>query len=248
LECRPAFKRRTDFSLYLQKTKDTSDTVKGFLEERQKEVWDGLVRITDDQVLEAEKLVQQQQFDEARKAAEELEHSKTLLRSYQPANENQAVPEALQGKIDKVVASIATERKLHDFLNWAKEKLAKPTAPVIAEVEGEAKKQGYQDHPRFHPLLTEAKLAIRAEIKFLADAKPAERPPASGEFTSLLIGGGATGQPAAGEKVIFALARGVLYGLTESKGQILWAARVGIDAERFRCACRPRAAACRKRS
>src|SRR5207245_431148 len=70
----PALQRRKDFSTYLQKTRDASDTVKGFLEERQKEVWDGLVRVTDDQVAEAEKLVQQQKFDEAIEALKEFDN------------------------------------------------------------------------------------------------------------------------------------------------------------------------------
>src|SRR5260370_33564689 len=97
----PAVQRRKDFSAYLQKTKD-NDSIKGFLEERQKEVWDGLVRITDDQVTEAENLVKEQRFDEAVAAVTEGESSKTLVRSYAPQNDKEAVPATVQADLDTV--------------------------------------------------------------------------------------------------------------------------------------------------
>src|SRR5262249_37717332 len=50
--------------------------------------------------------------------------------------------------------------------------------------------------------------------------------------TGLLIDAGAAGsrEGAAGDGTVLAMARGVLYGLSEATGRVRWATRVGVDA------------------
>ena len=183
-----------------------------------REVWETLVSITKDQVNEAEKQAHDKKFDQANAALGELQKAKTLLQNNQPSTEKSSLPADLKTRIDEVTKLVDQSKRRYEFVQWAQTKLTPPTSSSITDVVTDANRKGFASDPDVIGLLIKGRDELRNQIVFTEDPKPAERVPAGSEMTSLLIGG-AAGQITPGEKVVFALARGVIYALAESDGR-----------------------------
>src|SRR5262249_54139512 len=77
-------------------------------------------------------------------------------------------------------------------------------------------------------ILKEADAKLLANIVFKVGEYPSKPEPLGG-LVSLLIGATADAK-IEDNRVVFAAARGVLFALSQGRGQILWATRLGIDS------------------
>ncbi|MFL5340106.1 MAG: PQQ-binding-like beta-propeller repeat protein [Gemmataceae bacterium] len=223
----PPDKRREEFAKYLQRTRD-DDKYRPMLEERGREIYDALKQIASDQVKVAEKLTHETKFAEADAALTELSNVQRLIERNALPTEP-PMPADLKARVDEVVKLVGQSKRRHQYLEQVRKLLEKPTPETIGPAVKLVKDGGYESDPEFITLILTAKDELKKQITFKYDPKPAEKPPAGGELTSLLVGGTA-GAGAPTDKVVFALARGVLFALAEADGRILWATRVGIDA------------------
>ncbi|MFQ3652566.1 MAG: PQQ-binding-like beta-propeller repeat protein, partial [Gemmataceae bacterium] len=108
---------------------------------------------------------------------------------------------------------------------------------VLAEsmlAEEGPKFPGLTESPKVKELLETLYAGHRASIKYVPRGnEPAPNTPSEEDSSPALLVGpllaGSPGNPPPNDSVVLALSRGVLYGLSESTGQIRWARRLGID-------------------
>lgn len=145
------------------------------------------------------------------------------------------------GKPESITREFAALRKqLTDakdqlaLLNEAKKLLAEPDDEKIAAAKRYGIAQGLANDERFNALLDQAEKQIQAKAIYTKQ-EPLLAPTAIPDdgLTSLLFAPSlirGQRQPLQGPpQVFFALARGVLYALSEVEGNVLWAMRTGID-------------------
>src|SRR5262249_9215482 len=94
---------------------------------------------------------------------------------------------------------------------------------------------GLDKDPRVQKKLDELLKKALPSVKYVAKAMAPALPAAEALLPGALVGPpvGGAGPPPAGQVVVFALARGVLYALADKDGEIRWATRVGIDTARL---------------
>ncbi len=225
-----AVKRRDEIVKYLAELRDSTDANIDLVRDRQPEMRDALVRIAEDQVRDIrEKRVAAKEFKEAREEYVDAEKTQAMIKQYTPPNIQPPVPTELVKKYAELNELIEKAEAFEKFLTYLREKLATGLNPaLVTSLEKEAADKGYATMPEVVKMLADAKLKLRGRIVFIAGEYPAKPEPVGG-LVSLLIGAN-TDAKVEGNKVVFAAARGVLFALSEGRGQILWATRMGIDS------------------
>jgi outer membrane protein assembly factor BamB len=213
-------KRLGEFKQYLIDTRNGADAER--LKDFNDDLRDVLARIADDQVKAATVKADAKEFDAANDLKQKADKTKDLFGLV-----GAAVPDELEKKYASLNEKLGEGRRFKDFLAKITKDLEKPTPAVVTKAKDEAKAAGYQLKPELITLFDAAEQAIRARVVFTSLEKPGVPPPAP-ELSSIIIGPNTDPIPA-NPSVVFAVARGVLYALAEGKGQIVWAARVGID-------------------
>jgi outer membrane protein assembly factor BamB len=142
-------------------------------------------------------------------------------------------PRSILEKIAKLEQKVKDERYVLQFLK----KIDKPS-PTLEDVDfyREAAKQlRLEKDPRVQKKLDELLKKALPSVKYQAMNLPGTQPPPEPIVPGALIGPrvGDAGVLPAGQGVVFAVARGVLYTLAENDGHILWATRIGIDTARL---------------
>lgn len=222
----PPETRRRKFQEF-QTSAESDEFKKPLWNERQTAVWQAYVRLLNDQVNIAQKAMDGREFDGASTAVDQAERMVEQIQSKgttEAKNQIAAVP----GRLEAFRATIADDRAYTSFVAKMNEAFKKLTPVVLAEYEGIAKKNRYQNRPEVVTAIQRAKDELKSRIVFKLDERPKQSPPKN-DLPLLVVGAVRGGAAPANERVVFALARGVLYALTESTGHILWATRVGID-------------------
>ncbi len=158
-----------------------------------------------------------------------------------------AVPDAVTAadleKVNQAIAKnkelLAQQAKRAALLHDLEELAAHPSQDAIRDARGKiaalAREQpGIDQDPGVQDKLKALYQALYEQIKWVAASPDQVLPPlkkedvAPGLLVDQLVGGL---PPLRGESdpVVLALVRGVLYGLSQRSGEILWAMRVGID-------------------
>jgi len=222
----PPVKRRRDFDAFVQSS--TDDSARGpWIEVRNPVVWQTNLKLLNDQVNVAQKAMNDREFDTAQKAVDDgLAMAASIDR--RGTSDVKAPANAAKEKLQSFTYAIAEDRAYTAFVAKLKEALKTLTPVVVAEYEVLAKQNRYENRPEVVTEIQKAKDELKKRIVFKLDEKPAQQAPKS-DLPLVVVGAARANTPAATERVVFAVARGVLYALTETTGQILWATRVGID-------------------
>ncbi|MBI2806007.1 MAG: PQQ-binding-like beta-propeller repeat protein [Planctomycetes bacterium] len=132
----------------------------------------------------------------------------------------------------RIEALLNSHAERQHLIATIRKQLPAPTAPGVREARTLAEKTRRSDEPEIRALLNELSKAHRERVIFVpTDPGQKARPLDDDPFPSLSVtprvqsdrGVKTTGPP------ILALARGVLYALEPTKGELRWARRVGID-------------------
>jgi outer membrane protein assembly factor BamB len=233
----PAQKRFLAFEEYLNRTKE-NDKYKEWLRERQAEVWQTGVAILDDQIKQVKKEADAKNYEGAKALLDaKFENGKDVIAQMQklvednaPRNQVPPVPEHITTDIRDAREGIDREQRLTTFVKHVEGALKTPNLSKVTIIEKEAEAEGYRRNPQVVNLIDEAKTKLRALIVWKPDPQAASQPLKS-ELQSLVITATAGTPPKAEgpERVVFAVARGVLFALVEGTGKVLWTTRVGID-------------------
>jgi hypothetical protein len=215
---------------------DVDPNKKAMLDENKSNVWE-VFRACIDQALEAaEKEPLEPEFLTQPEYLEEKEKKIVLIEGW--IEDGKAFwpdPAAPPTSYRDRIAKLRQERQRLRLRQGVVRKLermrdGKPTLPDVEKAEQIVKDVDLEKDPKIRELLKELwKKAVPAIV--YTKPEPVKTPP---EFAppGILVGPrvGERGTPAAGNGIVFALARGVLYALRELDGRILWATRVGIDS------------------
>lgn len=222
----PTEKRRKEFVDYLITLRDSNDPYKDLINDYRSHVRDAFLRIHEDEIREATRRADAREFDAAAALQVEAQKTQTLIREYSGSDEG--FPKDLQEKYASLVEKIDQGRKFLKFLEESQAALKSVTPAVLAQVKDRAKEGGYLNRPEVVELIDRAEKALMSLIVFKSEERSSEAFP-SNRHPSLILGRN-TDPVAPNTGIVFAVARGVLYALSEDKGQLIWAARVGIDA------------------
>ena len=108
----------------------------------------------------------------------------------------------------------------------------RPTAEDIRKGEQIVAREDLREDPEAREVLARLKEEFLGQVTYTSAPRKLPGPgnePRDGGFVVLAAGGGGGSVPRAGEQVVFALARGMLYALALDDGRFLWGTRVGID-------------------
>ncbi|MBL8798877.1 MAG: PQQ-binding-like beta-propeller repeat protein [Planctomycetia bacterium] len=216
---------------------ETDPKKKALLDENKSSLWD-VFRASIERALEAaEKEPLEPEFLSQPDYLEETEKKLALIEGWiedgkafwpdpaaPPASYRERIAKLRQER-QRLKLRQAVIRKLERMLN------DKPTLPKVEEAEGiVGEMEGLKNDPKVRELLKELwKKAVPAIVYLKPEFV---KPPVEFAPPGILVGPrvGERGTAAAGNGIVFALARGVLYALRERDGQIQWATRVGIDS------------------
>jgi hypothetical protein len=223
---KPADSRRSEFERYLASVRDGNDPNKDMLKAPNDKVQKAFVRIVQDQITDVNKKIDAKDFAGAAKGLDEANRGKEKATDYS-ADKKAAIPAELENKFQQITTKLQREKDVADFVKSIEDRFKKLSAAIITTVEKEAKEKGFDGRPEVIQLISAAKTKVLEGIKFTSADTPA-KPPQPETLNSLILGPNVDAIPN-NPKVVFAVARGVMYALVEAKGQILWSARVGID-------------------
>jgi outer membrane protein assembly factor BamB len=225
--------------------KGAFDRVSAFLKDRKdhplfndhgKEVGEALIALLDDAAKSAVTNVgdpeAQADFQRGRAVLDEL---RALNRDWAPA-EKIAEIDKKREEIDRLAQQ---EKERQDLIARLKALAAKPFAEAIRTMhailrEEAAKPTRFDQNADVKAVENELKEKHRDSVTFTDTPEPAAaRGPAEDVLPGLVVhpvvAPPADGPKLSSGRVVFALVRGVLYGLRQSDGATLWAMRVGID-------------------
>lgn len=225
-----AGKRLNEFTDYLRIV-DSDDPNKSAVTDRQGDIRDALVRIAEDQVRDARKKIEgaSKDFEGARSDYKKALQTQVYIKKYSPPNIQPAVPDDLTQKYAQLNEAIEKGEAYKNFLVSLDADLAKDLNPAkVTSLEAKANQLGYGSNQEVLDRISAAKSKLRERIVFVAGEVPPKQEPVGG-LVSLLIGANSDAK-VDDNKVVFAASRGVLFALSQSRGQILWATRVGIDS------------------
>lgn len=198
------------------------------------DIWQGGVRLLEAVVGKATDAYSDDDPTVSEKWLKESEEIIKALEPFQP--EGAAIPASALKEISALKQRITVARVTFDDVNKAKELLGSGTDEEIARAENFAKSKGPRVHERFQELLRIKEEELQSKAIYIREPQPI--PPTNvpdDGLTSLLFAprfDKNERRPLSGiSAVFFCLARGVLYALAEDNGQVLWAARTGLDTD-----------------
>jgi outer membrane protein assembly factor BamB len=178
-------------------------------------------------------------------AQEHFKRGRAVLEELRAVNGGRGwVPAGLLKKLEEtneqVVVQEKKERERRDFIARVQRLPEKPPLVALRELgemvkAEEAKKTGFEQEPEMKQMDDQLRERHRASIVFtpaeelLPNKGAAEDVEQGLVVHPLVTSSGDANPPLPANRVVFALARGVLYGLSQNNGDILWAMRVGID-------------------
>jgi outer membrane protein assembly factor BamB len=226
----PPVIRKNKFDEYLTKIRlEGNDKAKEWLNERRPDTWQAGVKLTTENLDSAQTAIVGKDFAGARKLLDDMPVLEKFIRDNAPPQTQPPIPESITTRNGELASRLTHEEDHAAFVKKAEEELKAPNLVKLAEIELEAAKKGYSNDAVIKELLERAKKHVRDQIVFVEEPQAASQPLKS-ELQSLIVGPSAIASRAAESgRVAFALARGVLFALSESTGQILWTTRVGID-------------------
>jgi len=190
-------------------------------------VWQGYLKLLNEQVSLAQKAMDGHDYDGAELAVAESQKMADHIES-KGTSDVKGQMAAVNEKLQTFRTTIAEDRAYTTFLAKMKDAFKNITPIVVAEYEGLAKKNRYQNRPEVVTEILRVKEELKKRIVFKLDEKPRQTPPKN-DMPLFVVGAARSGAANPAERVVFAIARGVLYALSETSGQIVWATRVGID-------------------
>lgn len=222
----PTEKRRKEFVDYLLTLRDSNDPYKDLINDYRSQVREAFLRILEDEIREATRRADARDFDAAAALQAEAQKTQALVREYSSSDDS--FPKDLQEKYTSLVEKIEQGRSFLKFLEESRAALKSVTPAVLAKVKERAKEGGYTNRPEVVEMIDQAEKALLSMIVFKSEERSSEALPAD-RLPSLILGQNRDPIPP-NTGIVYAVARGVLYALSEEKGQLIWAARVGIDA------------------
>jgi outer membrane protein assembly factor BamB len=227
-------------------TEGAFDRVSGFLKdykdddrltEHGKEVGDVVVQLLKDA---GEKLVKD---PGARETQEHYKQGRKVLDELLALNPHwipEPVIAELNLKKDEAEKLLREQDERRAFVERLRALLEKPPVEAIRQLEAAlreavAKERGYDQDPEVKQIDDQLREKHRAETGFTQGSElPTDKGPAEEVGQGLLVlpvlaAHGDIKPDLPADRVVFALARGVLYALSQNHGDIVWAMRVGID-------------------
>jgi outer membrane protein assembly factor BamB len=227
----PPLTRKNKFDEYVTKIRiDTNEKAREWLNERRGDTWQTGVKLATEHLDLAQKAADAKDYAAAAALLRDMPNLEKFITDNAPPQTQLPIPESITKREADLAARIEAEENLAEFIKKAEEALKTPTLVKVAEIETESKKRDYANNATIKSLLDQAKKLLRDQIKFVQDPQDASQPLKS-DLQSLIVAPAPSIAPKAADsdRVVFALARGVLSALSESNGQILWTSRVGID-------------------
>lgn len=204
------------------------------LQENSKDIWLTYLRSIEDvstlaqQNLSGHFEISRRLLSEAQKA---LEEAKLFAPKDQTSDDTKKLVDQF-GELDLAITKLERRDKA-----LAEIKTLHSTPEDILQADRRGRQEGIQDDPEFKRLIKDLKEGLISQVSY--EASPAVPPPqAVPEFSQpgLLVaprlGIEGVGNPA-GNGVVLAVVRGILYALAEKDGALLWATRLGVDASRL---------------
>jgi len=227
----PPLKRKDKFDEFVTKVRlDNNERAREWLNGRRPDTWQAGVKLATEHLDLAQKAGEAKDYAAAKTLLRDMPNLEKFITDNAPSQAQPPIPESITKRETDLATRVDAEEKLAEFIKRAEDTLKAPSLVKVAEVENETVKNGYSNNPTLKGLLDQAKKFLRDQIKFVKEPQAASQPPKS-DLQSLIVAPAPTIAPkdAGSDRVVFALARGVLFALAESNGQILWTSRVGID-------------------
>ena len=148
---------------------------------------------------------------------------------FKPADvgpERRLEADAALDNVEKELAREEARAKLLDYV-----RAVPPVPDQIEEARRRVKEAGFEQDPEFQKLLAHKEEALRQQVKYVAVSEKIPLPPEQPEPCLLAapLVAGPMPAPLPNGRVAVALVRGILYGLDQGNGRVLWAVRVGLD-------------------
>jgi outer membrane protein assembly factor BamB len=227
-------------------TEGAFDRISGFLKEYKgdprldehgKEVGDVIVQLLDDAL---NKLQKDPRAEEIRKHRDSGWKVLDELLALNPQWVSERQIAELKEKEAAVQKLLVVEDQRRAFIERLRALLEKPPIEAVRQLEAAlrepvAKERGYDQDPEVRQIDDQLREKHRAETVFTQGGElPAEKGPAEEVGQGLVVlplvaAAGDIKPDLPADRVVFALARGVLYGLSQNHGDIVWAMRVGVD-------------------
>jgi len=132
----------------------------------------------------------------------------------------------------RIEAMLATQREHGELVAALKKHIDQPTARAVQHARAMVEKTKRQDDAEIRSLLDDLLKAHREQVRFISAEPEVKRVTVADDpYPSLIVAPALKkGQVAAtGDRTILSVARGVLYALDATNGDVRWARRVGVD-------------------
>jgi outer membrane protein assembly factor BamB len=208
-------------------------------------IWEAAVQLVGKVTQRAEEQAAQKDFSAAATLAAQVEALLDELPSLPKVEQMQEQIDQLRQRHTALAQQIARGRALADLLGQLQALLNEnPTQEKIDQGLALAQAAGFDSVPQVRRLLDDARRQVRTSVRFVQSPLPPITPPPEPSLTSLVVVPPLAGQAALGTEprtteasgprsgtpsVVYAVARGVVYGLSGSDGRLLWMTRVGLD-------------------
>jgi hypothetical protein len=208
-------------------------------------IWEAAVQLVGKVTQRAEEQAAQKDFSAATALAAQVEALLDELPTLPKVEQMQEQIDQLRQRHTALARQIARGRALADLLGQLQALLNEnPTQEKIEQGLALARAAGFDGVPQVRRLLDDARRQVRTSVRFVQSPLPPITPLPEPSLTSLVVVPPLAGQAVLGTEprtteasgprsgtpsVVYAVARGVVYGLSGSDGRLLWMTRVGLD-------------------
>jgi outer membrane protein assembly factor BamB len=206
------------------------------LQEFSKDVWQTYQRsIEDATTLAEQKLSPPANAELARRLLSEAQKALEEAKPFAPKDKLTERSKKFAERFSKLDQAVAKQERRNELL--ADLKASQPTPDNILRLERRAQGEGLQGDSEIQERIKQLKDQLISHVTYessppIPPSRGVSEPPHPGLLvTPRMETNGATA--IAGNGVVLALARGVLYALAEKDGSVLWATRCGVDVARL---------------
>jgi outer membrane protein assembly factor BamB len=203
---------------FLREHNDTA-----LLKERRGEVRETLARLAEGFTALADQKQDRQLLARARDALKRAEEFGQLADN---------VRKSIQGKIAQAEAGIVRQEAVERLVKEGGALADRPTSEAVHQFRELAQTLQVDREAKVREVLVRLEEAVRRRVRWIDERTDPVTSDVDDQEPTLLVAPRLDGDktlPAANDRVFLAVARGVLHGLSQSNGEVLWATRVGID-------------------
>lgn len=207
-------------------------------------IWEAAVQLVGKVLQRAEEHISQKDYALAETLNAQVEALLAELPNLPKVEQMHEQIEQLRQRHNSIIEQIARGRALTELLGRLQPLLNEnPTEEKIEQALALVRAVGFERDPQIRRLIDDARRQVRTSVRFVQSPQPPTLPEASTAWDNLVVVAPIAGQAALANEprtesatrtstpnIVYAVARGVVYGLSGSDGRLLWMLRVGLDA------------------